>query len=114
MIALFFFIAMKNFLGMVTISIPGYGNLSSPTPPLCRYGRAGLWFDDFVTGLGLYKHGLKFFTLFVPEVPLPLLFVLVPIEVISYLTRPVTLAVRCCQYGGGACPAQPWRAFPIS
>lgn len=96
MITLFFFIAMGNFLGMVTLSIPGIGNpFFTYTSHFAITGALGFGLMIFVTALGIYKHGLKFFTLFVPHgVPLLLLFVLVPIEVISYLTRPVTLAVR--------------------
>src|SRR5690606_22334711 len=49
----------------------------------------------FFTGVGFYKHGLKFFGFFSPEgVPLPLKFVIVPLEVISYMTRPLTLSMR--------------------
>ncbi len=96
MITLFFFIAMGNFLGMVTLSIPGLGNpFFTYTSHFAITGALGFGLMIFVTVLGIYKHGLKFFSLFVPHgVPLPLLFVLVPIEIISYLTRPVTLAVR--------------------
>ena len=48
-----------------------------------------------VTIIGLVKHGFKFFSLFVPHgVPVLLLLILVPIEVISYLIRPITLSVR--------------------
>ncbi len=96
MVTLFFFIAMGNFLGMMILSIPGYGNpFFTYTSHFAVTGALGFGLMIFVTGLGIYKHGLHFFTLFVPSgVPLPLLFVLVPIEVISYLTRPITLAVR--------------------
>ena len=95
MLALFFFIAMGNFLGMVTIET----NASSPfytyTSHFAVTGILGFSLMIFVTGLGIYRHGFKFLTLFVPHgVPLPLLFILVPIEIISYLTRPITLAVR--------------------
>jgi F-type H+-transporting ATPase subunit a len=43
---------------------------------------------------GFMKHGLRFLTLFVPQAPWYLLLLLVPIEVISFLTRPVSLSVR--------------------
>jgi F-type H+-transporting ATPase subunit a len=43
---------------------------------------------------GFIKHGIGFLKLFVPKAPLPLLFLLVPIEVISFLTRPISLSVR--------------------
>jgi F-type H+-transporting ATPase subunit a len=45
--------------------------------------------------IGFAKHGLGFFKLFVPSgVPLPLLPVIVIIEFVSFLLRPVTLALR--------------------
>ncbi len=49
----------------------------------------------FSTGVGFYTHGLRFFKFFVPAgVPAWLLPLLVPIEIISYLSRPVSLSVR--------------------
>jgi F-type H+-transporting ATPase subunit a len=49
----------------------------------------------FSTGVGFYTHGLRFFKFFVPGgVPGWLLPLLVPIEIISYLSRPVSLSVR--------------------
>jgi len=43
---------------------------------------------------GFAKHGIGFLKLFVPHAPLILLLLLVPIEVISFLTRPISLSVR--------------------
>jgi F-type H+-transporting ATPase subunit a len=49
----------------------------------------------FTTGVGFYVHGFRFLRFFVPEgVPGWLLPLLVPIEIISYLSRPVSLSVR--------------------
>lgn len=48
-----------------------------------------------VTVLGFVKHGLHFFSLFCPAgVPWALKPLIIPIEVLSYLIRPVTLSVR--------------------
>jgi F-type H+-transporting ATPase subunit a len=48
-----------------------------------------------VTIIGFARHGLGFLRLFVPSgVPVFLLPLLVVIEVISYLTRPISLSVR--------------------
>ena len=48
-----------------------------------------------VTLLGIAQHGFGFLKLFVPSgVPVPLYIIIVPIEVISYFTRPVSLSVR--------------------
>ena len=43
---------------------------------------------------GILKHGIGFFKLFVPKAPFLLLLLLVPIEIISFLTRPISLSVR--------------------
>ena len=48
-----------------------------------------------VTLIGIFKHGFKFLTFFVPSgVPVALLVILVPIEIISYFVRPISLSVR--------------------
>ncbi len=45
--------------------------------------------------IGVIRHGTHFFSLFVPPgVPWPMLPLIVPIEVLSFLIRPVTLSVR--------------------
>jgi F-type H+-transporting ATPase subunit a len=44
---------------------------------------------------GFWKNGLHFFNLFVPKgIPIIALFVIVPIEVLSFLSRPVSHSVR--------------------
>ncbi len=49
----------------------------------------------FVTVLGFVKHGVKFFSFFViPGLPVYMLPLLIPIEIISYLSRPISLSVR--------------------
>jgi F-type H+-transporting ATPase subunit a len=51
------------------------------------------FFSVFI--LGFIKHGPKFLGIFAPGgMPLPLLIFMVPIEIISYFVRPVTLAMR--------------------
>jgi F-type H+-transporting ATPase subunit a len=48
-----------------------------------------------VTILGFVKHGMHFFAFFVPPgAPLLMWPLLIPIEVISYLSRPISLSVR--------------------
>jgi F-type H+-transporting ATPase subunit a len=49
----------------------------------------------FSTAVGFYIHGFRFLKFFVPAgVPGWMLPMLVPIEIISYLSRPVSLSVR--------------------
>jgi F-type H+-transporting ATPase subunit a len=48
-----------------------------------------------VTLIGFAKHGFRFLTLFVPHgVPILLVPIIIPIEMISYLSRPVSLSIR--------------------
>jgi len=48
-----------------------------------------------VTIIGFIKHGIKYLELFIPKgVPIVLLPLIVIIEIISYLSRPVSLSVR--------------------
>ncbi|TAH36056.1 MAG: F0F1 ATP synthase subunit A [Alphaproteobacteria bacterium] len=49
----------------------------------------------FVTLIGFYRHGTHFLSLFAPPgVPLLLAPLIIPIEIFSYLARPISLSVR--------------------
>lgn len=85
---LFIFILINNLLGMVPY------NFASTSHFALTFS---LSFTIVLgaTLLGLQKHGLKFFSLFVPSgCPLGLLPLLVVIEFISYLSRCVSLGLR--------------------
>ena len=84
---LFMFVLFSNFLGL----IPGLFTVTSQIA--ITFALAALVIVVVIV-TGFLKHGLGFLKLFVPHAPLPLLFLLVPIEVISFLTRPVSLSVR--------------------
>ena len=48
-----------------------------------------------VLGYGLYRHGLHFFNLFVPKgVPIYILPLIVAIEMLSFISRPISHSVR--------------------
>ena len=65
------------------------------TSHLVVTGALALLVIGIVIGFGIWKNGLSFFKLFAPSgAPWPIYFILVPIEVISFLARPVTLALR--------------------
>ena len=51
-----------------------------------------IWFSLCLIGFTI--HGLKFLKLFVPEVNMELLFILIIIEIISYIIRAFSLAIR--------------------
>lgn len=85
---LFFFIVLCNLLGMVPYSF-------TPTSHIIVTFAMAIVVFVGVTVIGMVKNGLGFLKLFVPSgVPLPLLFILVPIEVISYFVRPISLSLR--------------------
>ena len=48
-----------------------------------------------VTLIGIIRHGFHFFTYFVPQgAPMWLIPVMIPIEILSYFIRPLSLSVR--------------------
>lgn len=85
---LFMFILGANLLGMVPYSFTPTSHI------IVTFAMAFVVFMG-VTIIGFARHGLHFFGFFVPKgVPAALLPLLVVIEVISYLIRPVSLSVR--------------------
>lgn len=88
MYVLFVFILINNLIGMVPYSF-------APTSHFVLTFSLSFTIVLGATILGFSKHGLKFFSLFVPSgCPLGLLPLLVLIEFISYLSRNVSLGLR--------------------
>jgi F-type H+-transporting ATPase subunit a len=84
---LFMFVLFSNFLGL----IPGSFTVTSQIAVTFALAAAVIL---TVIVVGFAKHGIGFLKLFVPHAPFALLLLLVPIEVISFLTRPISLSVR--------------------
>ena len=85
--SLFMFVLFCNMVGMLPYSftVKPY-NCNLDYGFVYFYGSYDYW---------VYKHGLKYFSIFVPSgVPAVLLPLITIIEIISYLSRPVSLAVR--------------------
>ena len=86
--ALFMFILFGNLFGMIPYSF-------TFTSHIIVTLALAMGVFIFVTILGFVKHGIKFFGFFViPGLPIYMLPLLIPIEVISYLSRPISLSVR--------------------
>src|SRR6185312_4671931 len=85
--SLFIFVLLANFFGMV----PGSFTITSQIA--VTFALASLVILAVIV-TGFMKHGIGFVKLFVPKAPFALLILLVPIELISYLTRPISLSVR--------------------
>ena len=85
---LFMFILFSNLLGLVPYSFTVTSHI------IVTFALAAIVFVG-VTIVGIVKHGFHFLRLFVPEgVPVLLLLLLVPIELLSYFIRPFTLSIR--------------------
>ena len=86
--SLFMFVLVANLLGM----FPYFFTVTSHI--IVTFALAMLVIGTVVF-YGFWKHGLKFLGLFVPEgVPGVLLPLVVAIEIVSFLSRPVSLSVR--------------------
>jgi F-type H+-transporting ATPase subunit a len=85
--SLFIFVLFSNFLGMVPGSFTVTSQIAVTFALACLV-------ILLVIVVGFMKHGLGFLKLFVPHAPWYLLILLVPIEVISFFTRPISLSVR--------------------
>lgn len=84
---LFAFVLFMNIQGMFLVF--------TATSQLAVTLTLGLMVILTVVAVGFAKNGIKFFKLFAPSgVPWPLYFLLVPIEILSFLIRPVTLGLR--------------------
>jgi F-type H+-transporting ATPase subunit a len=85
---LFMFVLTLNLLGLVPYSFTVTSHI------IVTFALAAFIFIG-VTIIGFITHGARFLKFFVPEgVPVFMLPLLVVIEVISYLTRPMSLSVR--------------------
>jgi F-type H+-transporting ATPase subunit a len=86
--SLFFFILLGNMLGMVPYGFTFTAHLA------VTLGMA-LFIFIATTVIGFAKHGTKFFGFFLPHgTPWYVAPLLVPIEVLSYFFRPISLALR--------------------
>ena len=86
--SLFMFVLVANLFGMV----PFFFTFTSHI--IVTFALAMLVFVVVIV-YGFYKNGLKFLKLFVPSgIPAPILLIVVPIEFISFLSRPISLSVR--------------------
>jgi len=84
---IFMFVLCCNFFGM----IPGSFTVTSQIAVTLALA---LLVILTVIVTGFVRHGIGFLRLFVPKAPFALLLLLVPIEVISFFTRPLSLSVR--------------------
>ena len=86
--SLFMFILFCNLLGLLPYSF-------TVTSHIIVTAAMALFVFFGVTIIGIARHGLHFFTYFVPKgAPIALIPVMIPIEILSYFIRPLSLSVR--------------------
>lgn len=92
--SLFMFILFANILGMLPLGVVGIHPFTF-TSHFTITGILAIMSFSIVLVVGFFKHGLKFFTLFVPHgtpvVMIPLIFL---IELTSFMVRPFSLGLR--------------------
>lgn len=92
---LFMFILFSNLLGMMPFGIiPGIHPFTVTSQFTVTGLLAAISFS-IVLIVGFWKHGFKFFSLFIPHgTPLPMIPLIFMVEVLSFLVRPFSLALR--------------------
>ena len=92
--SLFMFILFANLLGLLPLGLVGIHPFTF-TSHFTATGVLAILSFSIVLVVGFWKHGLHFFSLFVPHgTPLPMIPVIFPIELISFLVRPFSLGLR--------------------
>jgi F-type H+-transporting ATPase subunit a len=93
--SLFMFILFANIVGLLPLGlIPGVHPFTA-TSHFTVTGVLAILSFSIVLIVGFGKHGLRFFKLFVPHgTPIPVLLLVVPIEMVSFMVRPFSLALR--------------------
>jgi F-type H+-transporting ATPase subunit a len=90
----FIFILFANFLGAMPFAVVG-AHPFTVTSQFTVTGVMSIISFAIVLGVGFWKHGLHFFSLFVPkDTPFILKLLIAPIEFISFLVRPFSLGLR--------------------
>lgn len=85
---LFFFILVANVVGMNPYAF-------TTTSHVAVTAALAVFTIGVVIVAGIWKNGLKWFKIFAPSgLPFVMYFIIIPIEIVSFISRPITLAVR--------------------
>lgn len=91
----FVFILFSNWIGAMPFGIVPGAHPFTVTSQFTITGFMSILSFLIVLGVGFWKHGLHFFSLFVPKgAPLPVKAFVAPIEFVSFLVRPFSLGLR--------------------
>ena len=91
----FTFILASNWIGAMPFGIVPAAHPFTVTSQFTVTGTMSIISFAIVLGVGFWKHGLRFFTLFTPHgTPKPLLPIIFVVELISFMVRPFSLGLR--------------------
>ena len=91
----FVFILFSNWIGAMPFAIVPGTHPFTVTSQFSVTGVMSITSFAIVLGVGFWKHGLHFFSLFVPKgTPFALKLFIAPIEFVSFLVRPFSLGLR--------------------
>ncbi len=92
--SLFMFILFANILGLLPLGLVGIHPFTF-TSHFTVTGVLAIMSFSIVLAVGFWKHGLRFFSLFVPKgTPLPMIPLIAFIEFFSFMIRPFSLGLR--------------------
>lgn len=92
---LFMFILFANLLGMMPLGIIPGVHPFTVTSQFTVTGLLAAISFSIVLIVGFWKHGFKFFSLFIPHgTPVPMIPLIFMVELLSFLVRPFSLALR--------------------
>lgn len=92
--SLFMFILFANLLGMLPFGLIGVHPFTF-TSHFTATGVLAIISFSIVLIVGFWRHGLHFFTLFIPQgTPVPMIPIIFLIELVSFMVRPFSLGLR--------------------
>jgi F-type H+-transporting ATPase subunit a len=93
--SLFFFILFANLVGILPLAVVPGLHTFAVTSHITVTAVLAFFSFGIVLVVGFWKHGLKFFSLFVPHgAPAWLMPVIIPVEFVSFMVRPFSLGLR--------------------
>lgn len=93
--SVFFFILFANLVGVMPLAIIPHLHTFAVTSHITVTAVLAFFSFGIVLAVGLLRHGLKFFSLFVPHgAPGWLMPVIIPVEFVSFMVRPFSLGLR--------------------
>src|SRR5258706_14683725 len=91
----FMFILFSNLVGVLPLAIVPHVHTFAVTSHITVTAVLAFLSFGIVLAVGFWRHGLRFFSLFVPHgAPLWLMPIIIPVEFVSFMVRPFSLGLR--------------------